>query len=162
MTPTDEHDSAPDALRVLEDAHTIAVVGLSSNAAKYSHAVPAYLQSLGYKIVPVHPTALTLLGEPVLPSLADAQEPIDVVAVYRPSDEAEDITRQAVAIGARAVWLQEEVSSAPAARIAAAAGLAFLQDRCMGRVAAGLPGRSPSDVFSPGPASNAAHDAEQT
>ena len=151
MTHTDEHAHEPDHLQVLKDARTIAVVGLSSNPAKYSHAVPAYLQSLGYRIIPVHPTAHTLLGEPVLRSLVDVREPIDVVAVYRPSDEAEEITRQAVGIGARAIWLQEEVVSESAARVAAEAGVTFLQDRCMGRVAAGLPGRSTDDIFSPAP-----------
>lgn len=145
------HSDAPDALEALKAARTIAVVGLSSDPAKYSHAVPAYLQSLGYQIIPVHPRAVTLLGEPVVRSLEDIRTAVDIVAVYRPSDEAEDLTRQAVAIGARAVWLQEEVVSAAARSIASDAGLVFLQDRCMGRVAAGLPGRS-SDaggVFQP-------------
>lgn len=151
MNRTDEHVQRPDPLQVLKGARTIAVIGLSSNPDKYSHAVPAYLQSLGYRIIPVHPTALTLLGEPVLHSLGDVQEPVDIVAAYRPSDEAEDITRQAVGIGARAVWLQEEVVSTSAARIAAEAGVTFLQDRCIGRVAAGLPGRSQTDAFSPAP-----------
>ena len=146
MTAAADH---ADALQVLRDSRTIAVVGLSSDPAKYSNAVPAYLQSLGYVIVPIHPRADSLLGEPVLRSLSEITTPVDLVAVYRPSAEAEDITRQAVAIGAKAVWLQEEVVSPAAERVAAEAGLLFLQDRCMGRVAAGLPGRSSDGSFPP-------------
>ena len=135
--------------QVLGDARTIAVVGLSADPAKYSHAVPAYLQSIGYRIIPVHPRAVTLLGEPVHRSLADITEPVDVVAVYRPSSEAADITEQAIAIGARAVWLQQEVVSPSAERAAAAAGVTFLQDRCMGRAAAAVRGWPTSETFPP-------------
>ena len=138
--------------QVLEDAHTIAVVGLSADPAKYSHAVPAYLQSIGYRIIPVHPRAETLLGERVYRSLTDIEEPVDLVAVYRPSSEATEITEQAVLIGARAVWLQEEVLSASAEGVAAAAGVMFFQDRCIGRAAAGLRGWSATQSFPPGTA----------
>ena len=135
--------------RVLEDARTIAVVGLSADPAKYSHAVPAYLQSIGYRIIPVHPRAETLLGERVYRALTDIDEPVDLVAVYRPSSEATEITEQAVRIGAGAVWLQEEVVSTSAEGVAAAAGITFLQDRCIGRAAAGLRGWVATETFPP-------------
>jgi uncharacterized protein len=137
------------ALRLLEEAHTIAVVGLSTDPGKYSHAVPAYLQSIGYRIIPVHPHAVTLLGETVHRSLADVTEPVDIVAVYRPSSEAEEITAQAVAIGARAVWLQEAVVSPAAERVAAASDLAFVQGRCMGKATLLLRTGPPPEVWPP-------------
>ena len=141
--------NADPAVQVLEDAHTVAVVGLSADPTKYSHAVPAYLQSIGYRIIPVHPSAETLLGERVYRSLSDIDEPVDLVAVYRPSSEAPEITEQAVRIGARAVWLQEDIVSTSAERVAEAAGLILVQDQCMGRAAAGVRGWPATEPFPP-------------
>ena len=116
--------------RILEEMSTFAVVGLSSDPTKAAHSVPAAMQAYGWRVIPVNPHADTLLGEPVYRRLADIPEPVDVVNVFRPSAEAADITRQAVEIGAKAVWLQLGIVSAEARRIAADAGLLYVEDRC--------------------------------
>jgi predicted CoA-binding protein len=118
------------AERALAAADTIAVVGLSRDPAKAAHAVPANLQAAGFRIIPVHPWADELLGERVYRSLTDIDEPVDLVDVFRPAAEAPEIARQAVAIGAKTLWLQQGIVSAEARRIAEEAGLAYVEDRC--------------------------------
>jgi predicted CoA-binding protein len=115
---------------ILANAKTIAVVGLSRDPAKAAHGVPAVLQAHGFRIIPVHPTATELLGEKVYRSLKDIPEPVDLVDVFRPSPEAPGIAREAVEIGAKALWLQQGITSAEARRIAEAGGLEFVQNRC--------------------------------
>jgi predicted CoA-binding protein len=117
--------------RILEDFDTFAVVGLSSDPTKAAHSVPAAMKAYGWHMIPVNPHADRLLGQPVYRRLADIPEPVDVVNVFRPSAEAADVTRQAVEIGAKAVWLQLGIISAEARRIAAEAGLLFVEDRCI-------------------------------
>lgn len=121
-----------DPRQVLEDARTIAVVGISSNPDKAAFGVPAGLQAAGYRIVPVNPTADEVLGEPAYASLPQVPDAIDVVEVFRPAEEAPAIARQAVAIGAKALWLQRGIVSPEAREIAEGAGLAYVEDRCMG------------------------------
>jgi predicted CoA-binding protein len=119
------------ATRILESASTIAVVGLSRDPAKAAHAVPASLQAAGFRIIPVHPEATEILGERVYRRLADVPEAVDVVEVFRPSREAAGIAEQAVAIGAKALWLQQGIVSAEARAIAERGGLAYVEDSCM-------------------------------
>jgi predicted CoA-binding protein len=119
------------ATRILESASTIAVVGLSRDPAKAAHAVPASLQAAGFRIIPVHPEATEILGERVYRRLADVPEAVDVVEVFRPSREAAGIAEQAVAIGAKALWLQQGIVSAEARAIAERGGLAYVEDTCM-------------------------------
>lgn len=88
------------------------------------------LQAHGFRIIPVHPTATELLGEKVYRSLKDIPEPVDLVDVFRPSAEAPGIARDAVEIGAKALWLQQGITSAEARRIAEEGGLEFVQNRC--------------------------------
>jgi predicted CoA-binding protein len=116
--------------RILEEWSTCAVVGLSADPTKAAHSVPAAMQAYGWRIIPVNPHADTLLGEQVYRRLADIPQAVDVVNVFRPSAEAAEVTRQAVEIGAKAVWLQLGIVSAEARRIAAEAGLLFVEDRC--------------------------------
>ena len=118
------------AEEILASARTIAVVGLSRDPAKAAHGVPAVLQAHGFRIIPVHPTATELLGEKVYRSLADIPEPVDLVDVFRPSPEAPGIAEQAVAIGAKALWLQQGIVSPEARRIATDAGLEYVENRC--------------------------------
>jgi predicted CoA-binding protein len=118
------------AENVLRAANTIAVVGLSRDPGKAAHGVPARLQAAGFRIIPVHPSAVELLGEKVYRTLADIPEPVDLVDVFRPSAEAADIAEQAVAIGAKALWLQEGIMSAEARAIAEAGGLNYVENRC--------------------------------
>ncbi|HKS46944.1 MAG TPA: CoA-binding protein [Amycolatopsis sp.] len=118
------------AEHVLTAANTIAVVGLSRDPGKAAHAVPASLQAAGFRIIPVHPSADELLGEKVYRSLTDIPEPVDLVDVFRPPVEAPEIARQAVAIGAKTLWLQQGIVSAEARRIAEEGGLDYVEDRC--------------------------------
>jgi predicted CoA-binding protein len=119
-------------LRIYADTRTIAVVGASADEAKPGHRVPRYLQSQGYRILPVNPRGGELFGEHVYHSLAEIDLPVDVVDVFRPAGEAPDIARQAIEIGAKVLWLQEGIVSEEARRIAEAAGLTVVMDRCMG------------------------------
>jgi predicted CoA-binding protein len=116
---------------VLTYAKTIAVVGASKDPTKPGATIPMALQRHGFRIIPVNPTADVLFGQRVYRRLADVPERVDVVNVFRPADEAPAITEQAVAIGARAVWLQTGLTSPEARRIAEAAGLDFVEDHCI-------------------------------
>lgn len=118
------------ATEILAGAKTIAVVGLSRDPAKASHGVAAVLQAHGFRIIPVHPTADELLGEKVYRSLTDIPEPVDIVDVFRPSEDTPPIAEQAVAIGAKALWLQQGIVSAESRRIAEEGGLDYVEDRC--------------------------------
>lgn len=116
---------------ILERYNTIAVVGLSRDPSKSAHSVPRTLQAAGFRIIPVNPYADTLLGEKVYRRLADIPEPIEVVEVFRPSTEAPEVARQAVAAGAKVLWLQLGLKSGEARTIAEGAGLVYVEDRCM-------------------------------
>jgi predicted CoA-binding protein len=116
---------------ILEDFETVAVVGLSADPTKAAHSVPAAMQANGWHVVPVNPHADRLLGQTVYRSLADIPFPVDVVNVFRPAAQAPDIARQAVAIGAKALWLQLGIVSAEARRIATDAGMLYVEDRCI-------------------------------
>jgi uncharacterized protein len=119
-------------LRIYAESRTIAVVGASSDPSKDAHKIPRYLQSQGYKVLPVNPRGGEILGEHVFRSLEEIDQPVDVVDVFRPADEAPVIARQAIAIGAKVLWLQAGIVSYEARQIAAAAGLAVVMNRCMG------------------------------
>ena len=118
--------------RIYAEIRTIAVVGASADESKAAHQVPRYLQSQGYRIVPVNPRGGEIFGEPVFRSLAEIDVPVDVVEVFRPTQEAPEIARQAIAIGAKVLWLQLGIVSEEARRIAEAAGLIVVMNRCMG------------------------------
>lgn len=122
----------PEPREILEAAHTIAVVGMSANPNKAAFAIPAGLQSAGFRVIPVNPTADEILGEKAFATLEDIPEPVDVVEVFRPAQEAPAIARSAVAIGAKALWLQKGIVSGEARAIAEDAGLAYVEDLCMG------------------------------
>ncbi|WP_432971458.1 CoA-binding protein [Dactylosporangium sp. CA-233914] len=119
--------------QILAEAHTIAVVGASRDPQKPAHWVPRMLKEQGWRIVPVNPFAERILDEPAYRRLAEVPEHIDVVEVFRPAGEAPGIVRSAIAAGAGAVWLQLGIVSPPARRIAAEAGLDYVEDTCMGQ-----------------------------
>jgi predicted CoA-binding protein len=122
-----------DELReIYEDTKTIAVVGASEDPRKPSHSIPGYLQQEGFRIIPVNPKGGEILGEKVFVSLQEIEEPIDVVDVFRPSEETPDIARSAARAGAKVLWLQEGIESEEAERIASQAGLKVVMNRCMG------------------------------
>jgi len=116
---------------ILHTARTIAIVGLSSNPLRPSNYVGFYLQRHGYRVIPVNPNEREALGEKAYPSLADVPEPIDVVDVFRASQFVPEIAEQAVAVGAKALWLQFGVINLAGAKIAEDAGLKVVVDRCM-------------------------------
>jgi predicted CoA-binding protein len=116
---------------ILERYTTIAVVGLSRDPSKSAHSVPRTLQAAGFRIIPVNPYADTLLGEKVYRRLADIPEPVDIVEVFRPSADAPEVARQAVAAKAKVLWLQLGIVSPEARAIAEGAGLVYVEDRCM-------------------------------
>lgn len=118
--------------RILRDFKTIAVVGLSRDPSKPAHSVPKAMQAAGFRVVPVNPVADELLGERVYRTLAELPEPVELVLVFRPAEEAVAVARQAVAIQAKALWLQLGIESDEARRIAQAAGLLYVEDRCIG------------------------------
>ncbi|HEY3629934.1 MAG TPA: CoA-binding protein [Jatrophihabitantaceae bacterium] len=117
--------------RMLRTYRTLTVVGASRDPNKEAHAIPVQMQRHGWRIIPVNPYADVLFGEKVYRTLADVPEPLGLVDVFRPSADAAEIVRQAVAAGAPAVWLQLGIVSAPARAIAEAAGVAYVEDRCL-------------------------------
>jgi uncharacterized protein len=125
-------------LRIYAETRTIAVVGASRDPAKPAHRIPRYLQSQGYRILPVNPRGGQLLGEPVARSLAEVDGPVDVVDVFRPAEEAPRIAREAIEAGAKVLWLQVGIVSEEARQEAEAAGLTVVMDRCMGQTHAEL------------------------
>ena len=117
---------------ILEGARVIAVVGASPRPERASHEVMTFLQSRGYRCIPVNPAAreAEILGEKVYASLAEIPEPVDLVDVFRRSEQAGAVVDEAIAIGARGVWMQLEVRDDDAAARAERAGLACVMDRC--------------------------------
>jgi hypothetical protein len=110
---------------------TIAIVGMSAQEDRPSFRVGKYLMEHGYDVIPVRPGGGEILGRPVVPSLQEIDRRVDIVDVFRRSEECEPIAHDAVAIGAKVLWLQEDVMNAAAERIAAAAGLLFVMDTCI-------------------------------
>jgi predicted CoA-binding protein len=129
---------------ILTTYDTITVVGASAAPAKAAHSVPLHMQQHGWRIIPVNPHATTIFDEPGHRRLADVPERIGLVDVFRPSLEADDVARQAVAGGATALWLQLGITSDKARAIAEDAGLLFVEDRCLiieqRRLGRGAPG----------------------
>jgi predicted CoA-binding protein len=121
---------------LLGSAKTVAVVGLSSRPGRPSYEVASYLQGHGYRIVPVNPRETTVLGETSYPSLLDLPSDlsIDVVDVFRRAEHTPEVARDAVAIGARVLWLQEGIISDEAAAIATAGGLDVIMGVCIKHV----------------------------
>lgn len=115
---------------LLRKHSTIAVVGASRDPGKAAHSVPAQLHRAGFRIVPVNPHADQLFGERVFRTLGEIPFPVEIVLVFRPSAETPPVARDAVAIGAKALWLQQGIHSEDARRIAHDGGLAYVEDEC--------------------------------
>ncbi len=116
---------------ILDRCKTVAVVGLSPRADRDSHGVAQYLQEQGLRIIPVNPTVDEVLGEKAYPDLKSIPEPVDVVDIFRKSEEAGPIIESAIEIGAWAVWMQKGVVNEEGAAKARAAGLKVVMDECM-------------------------------
>ena len=122
-----------DALtRILTEATTIAMVGASANPARPSHGIMKRMLAAGYRVIPVNPREIEVLGQRAVASLADVHEPIDIVDVFRRSEDAPAIADEAVAAKAKVLWLQLGVSSDEAAARAKAAGLTVIMNKCIG------------------------------
>jgi uncharacterized protein len=124
-------NSAFDRLRILEQYRRIAMVGLSSNPFRPSHFAAIYLIAEGYEVIPVNPREPQVLGRPSYPSLAAIPGPVEVVDIFRESAAVPGIVDEAIAIGAKVVWMQLGVIHNEAAGRARAAGLEVVMDRCM-------------------------------
>ena len=120
---------------ILSEARTIAVVGASRDPRKAGGSVPEGLQARGFRVIPVNPYADTLFGERVYRTLLEIPEKVDLVDVFRPSEDTPEIARQAAAVGARALWLQLDIRSDEARRIAEEAGMDYVEDECTAVVA---------------------------
>jgi len=127
-----EHSKQADTIeRIFKESKTIAVVGLSPDPARASHGVARYLQTQGYRIIPVNPFVEEVLGEKSYPDLASVPETVDVVDIFRRSRHVPAIVEAAIAKGAQAVWMQEGIVHQDAAARAREAGLMVVMDRCM-------------------------------
>lgn len=116
--------------KILEECRTIAVIGASSNPARASNHVAAYMKARGYRVIPVNPNEQTVIGEQAYPSLTVVPGSIDLVDIFRKSEDVLPIVQHAIARGAKAVWMQEGVVNEAAAQFAREAGLAVVMDRC--------------------------------
>jgi len=127
--------SDEEARKVMAQYKTVAVVGLSTNAEKPAHYVPKYLKEHGYKIIPVNPTAKgEILGEKVYAALKEIPQKVEVVDIFRPAKDVPPIVEDAIAIGAKVVWMQEGIVNNAAAERAKAAGLQVIMDKCMMKI----------------------------
>ncbi|MGE5827545.1 MAG: CoA-binding protein [Micromonosporaceae bacterium] len=117
--------------QILEESTTIAVVGASRHEDKSAYSVPLQMRLHGWRVIPVNPYAEEIWGERSYPSLADVPGPIDLVNVFRPSEQATEVVRQAIAVGAGAVWLQQGIVSAEGRRLAEDAGIDYVEDHCI-------------------------------
>lgn len=116
---------------ILDAAKSIAVVGLSSDPMKPSYGVSEYMQRRGYRIIPVNPKETEVLGEKAYARLEDIPEPVDIVNVFRRPAQTPEVAASAVAIGAKALWLQSDIENEEARQIAEAGGLDVVMDRCI-------------------------------
>lgn len=127
-----ENPSRDEIKSILEQAKNIAVVGLSDSPDRTSHMVAAAMQDRGYRIIPVNPNgADTILGEKRYSTLEEVPEPIDIVNVFRRSEHCLPVAEEAVKVGAKVLWLQQGIINEDAAKVAEAAGLKVIMDRCI-------------------------------
>jgi len=116
---------------ILLSAKTIASFGLSSNMEKESYWIVSYMKEQGYKIIPVNPTAAEILGEKAYPDLESIPDKVDVVQVFRKSEDVPPVVDSAIKIGAKVVWMQEGIVNEAAAQKAREAGMQVVMDACM-------------------------------
>ena len=129
--PNDAPPSGDPVLEILKTSKTIAVVGLSSRRMRPSYGVAEYMQSAGYKIIPVNPNESEVFGEKSYARVEEVAEHIDIVDIFRRSQYVPDIVESSIRIGARAIWMQEGVFHSAAAARAREAGLFVIEDSCI-------------------------------
>ena len=121
----------PNIVQILKESKTIAVVGMSKNPEKAAHRIPKYLQSVGYKVVPVNPTADEILGEKAYKSLEDIPFPIDIVDVFRPSEKTPSIVKSAVELNPKLIWLQLGIANEKSKALTTENGIAYVENKCL-------------------------------
>jgi len=131
LLPEGAEQSADPILDILKMYKTIAVVGLSANPARASNEVSEYLQSAGYRIIPVNPNEREVLGEKSYARLEDVPEKVEIVDVFRRSEHLPGVVESAIRVGAKVVWMQLGIANEEAAERARAAGLVVVEDACM-------------------------------
>jgi uncharacterized protein len=131
LLPDGMKPMADPILEILRNFKTVAVVGLSSNPARSSFGVTQYMQSVGYKIIPVNPNEAEVLGEKSYARLEDVPEKIEIVDVFRRAEDVAPVVESAIKIGAKVLWMQLEIENAEAAERARAAGLIVVEDACI-------------------------------
>ena len=138
--------SSEELRQLLVDAKTIAMVGASSNPDKPSYGIMKRLLQAGYRVIPVNPNEVEVLGQKAYASLDAIAEPVDIVDVFRRSESTPPIADEAVKIGAKAIWLQAGVSNEDTANRAKAGGLAVVMNKCIGatHLALGIPPKAVS------------------
>ena len=132
MAPTlERQDSAAEITEILRAYRVVAVVGLSSDPSRPSYRVAHYLKEHGYRIVPVNPACQEILGEKCYPGLKDIPFPVEIVDIFRKVEAIPGIVDDAIAVGAKVVWMQQGLEEPHAARKAEQAGLRVVMDRCL-------------------------------
>jgi predicted CoA-binding protein len=135
MEPSQKYQNpSDDKIReILQEYKKVAVVGLSSDQTRPSHAVAKYLQGKGFKIIPVNPNEIEILGEKAYPNLSSIPGKVEIVDIFRRPEHVPDIVDEAIKIKALAVWMQEGVINHPAALKASQSGIEVVMDRCMAK-----------------------------
>ncbi len=116
---------------ILENSKTIAVVGCSKNTEKAANRIPAFLQSKGYKIIPINPTADEILGEKCYKNLNEITEQVDIIDVFRPENETPKIVEEAIKLKPKLIWLQLDIENSEAEQIAINANIPIVMDHCI-------------------------------
>ena len=117
--------------KILIESKTIAVVGCSRDPEKDAHRVPKYLKEQGYKIIPVNPFADEILGEKVYKNVSEIKEPVDIVEIFRPSEDCLQVVKEAIKIKPKIIWMQLGIKNEEAAEFAEENGIKVVMDRCM-------------------------------
>lgn len=129
--------------KILKDSHVIAVVGLSANESRPSYDVAAYLKRHGYRVIPVNPKEESILGERCYPSLTSFDEKVDIVDIFRRSEDVAGVVDEAIAKGSGVIWMQEGVVDEASAERARKAGIEVVMDKCIKKEHQRLGGGSP-------------------
>ena len=127
----DRDSHTDDEIKQIFSLKNVAVIGMSKNQEKAAHYVPKYLSQNGYNIMPVNPTANEILDKKCYPSVEDIPEPIDIVDVFRPSDQVLPVVQQAIKMKPKVIWLQEGIHNAEAEELARKEGIKVVFNRCM-------------------------------
>jgi predicted CoA-binding protein len=118
-------------IEILKESKTIAIVGCSRDPKKAAHTVPKYLKDQGYRIIPVNPFAEEILGEKVYRTLSEIKNPIDIVNIFRPSEECLEVVKNTIKIKPKVIWMQLGIKNTEAAQLAEKSGIKVVMDKCM-------------------------------